>query len=148
MSYTIQQLLLHVCWKLSYRYLFPKTKLILHGSCSWQLQLDRMSYTPNVKGGKNERSSIYNSRIITKRQTGCQFLTGSLNWLDHSIGYDEVKMETYFAKIQAKWKCICSFVPNIVQPYICCLLPYVDIFLHCPNGIKIQRPVSKHWYLL
>ena len=35
------------------------------------------------------------STTITKRQTGCQFLTGSLNQLGHSIGYDEVKVETY-----------------------------------------------------
>lgn len=81
-----------------------KKKLILHGSCERQLQLDRMSYTPKAKR-KNEQS----------RQTGSRFLTESPKRLDHSIRYDKFNnVETYFAEIQAKRKSICSFVPNII----------------------------------
>ena len=73
------------------------------------------------------------------------------NRLGHSISYDEVNnVETYFADVQAKRKCICSFVPNIVRPSTFVTFVYDNcdhnsktlsgIFLHCTNGIMTQKP--------
>ena len=59
-------------------------------------------------------------------------------------------METYFAEIQAKRKCIRSFFPKIVRLSTFVTFVYDNYYhnpenlsgisLHCTNGIIIQRP--------
>ena len=69
----------------------------------------------NMSNGKIKTMKHFRLGTTTKRKTESGLMMDSLNYLGHSISYDEVNnVETLFAELNVKNQSNRSFVPNNV----------------------------------